>query len=317
MEYLPGGDMMTLLMRMDILPHDWVRFYVAETILALHSIHRLGYVHRDIKPDNLLFDAQGHLKLSDFGLCTSVKCYTDMVDENPSPPPESDTSMSYSQRTASWKRNRREKAYSTVGTPDYIAPEVLTQRGYGIECDFWSLGVIMFEMLVGYPPFYSEQPVQTCRKILNWRTSLAFPDDVEVEPDAKDLICRLICDSSSRMGARGGIAEFQSHPFFAGVNWDGIHVETPPFTPTLKGELDTSNFDKFEELETPEDVRVNAPAAGLKSFQPVSELDVPFLGFTFRRFGVHLDVDKQEAVVSRPKANRPALTANTFVAPPS
>lgn len=95
---------------------------------------------------------------------------------------------------ATWKKNRRGLAYSTVGTPDYIAPEVFLQTGYGEECDYWSLGCIMYECLVGYPPFCSETPHETYKKIMNWKTELVFPDEIHLSKDAKDLICSLICD---------------------------------------------------------------------------------------------------------------------------
>uniref|UniRef100_A0A7N0U857 non-specific serine/threonine protein kinase n=1 Tax=Kalanchoe fedtschenkoi TaxID=63787 RepID=A0A7N0U857_KALFE len=174
MEYLPGGDMMTLLMRKDILTEDEGRFYIAETILAIESIHKHNYIHRDIKPDNLLLDRYGHLRLSDFGLCKPLDCSTIQEDfsiannaEGASRGGEGSTAPKRTQQEQlqHWQKNRRMLAYSTVGTPDYIAPEVLLKKGYGMECDWWSLGAIMFEMLVGYPPFYSDDPMSTCRKV--------------------------------------------------------------------------------------------------------------------------------------------------------
>ncbi|XP_047661449.1 serine/threonine-protein kinase 38-like isoform X4 [Tachysurus fulvidraco] len=153
MEFLPGGDMMTLLMKKDTLTEEETQFYVAETVLAIDSIHQLGFIHRDIKPDNLLLDSKGHVKLSDFGLCTGLKkahrtefyrnlshsLNTDFTSQN----------MNSKRKAETWKRNRRQLAFSTVGTPDYIAPEVFMQTGYNKLCDWWSLGVIMYEMLIG------------------------------------------------------------------------------------------------------------------------------------------------------------------------
>lgn len=95
------------------------------------------------------------------------------------------------------------QAKSTVGTPDYIAPEVLRKSGYGMECDWWSLGAIMFEMLVGYPPFYSSDPMTTCRKIVGWKHCLQIPDDADLTPEAKDLIRRLMCEVEDRLGTYG------------------------------------------------------------------------------------------------------------------
>lgn len=215
MEFLPGGDMMTLLMKKDTLSEECTQFYIAETALAIDSIHKLGFIHRDIKPDNLLLDAKGHLKLSDFGLCTGLKkshrtdFYRDLSQAKPSDfskcvicLPKSyftmlgffvvitSSPMDSKRRAESWKKNRRALAYSTVGTPDYIAPEVFLQTGYGPACDWWSLGVIMYEMLIGYPPFCSENPQDTYRKVMNWRETLIFPAEVPISEEAKDTIIR-------------------------------------------------------------------------------------------------------------------------------
>lgn len=218
MEFLPGGDMMTLLMKKDTLSEECTQFYIAETALAIDSIHKLGFIHRDIKPDNLLLDAKGHLKLSDFGLCTGLKkshrtdFYRDLSQAKPSDFSKfylifahvgllyltifcyilviTSSPMDSKRRAESWKKNRRALAYSTVGTPDYIAPEVFLQTGYGPACDWWSLGVIMYEMLIGYPPFCSENPQDTYRKVMNWRETLIFPAEVPISEEAKDTIIR-------------------------------------------------------------------------------------------------------------------------------
>ncbi|CAN6458897.1 unnamed protein product [Victoria cruziana] len=170
----------------------------------------------DIKPDNLLLDRYGHLKLSDFGLCKPLDCSnlpslseSDSVGKNlhSSVGDGISNSSSAPKRTQQeqllhWQRNRRMLAYSTVGTPDYIAPEVLLKKGYGMECDWWSLGAIMYEMLVGYPPFYSDEPMTTCRKIVNWRTHLKFPEEAALSAEAKDLISKLLCNVEQRLGTK-------------------------------------------------------------------------------------------------------------------
>lgn len=122
------------------------------------------------------------------------------------------------EQLAHWQRNRRQLAFSTVGTPDYIAPEVLLKKGYGMECDWWSVGAIMFECLIGYPPFYSDDPLTTCRKIVNWRMFLRFPPEVPISPAARDLVQRLMCDVDDRLGTQG-VEEIKSHPFFAGAGF--------------------------------------------------------------------------------------------------
>merc|ERR1719226_462101 len=191
MEFLPGGDMMTLLMKKDTLSEDCTQFYVAETALAIDYIHKLGFIHRDIKPDNLLLDSNGHVKLSDFGLCTGLKkshrteFYRDLSQVKPL---DLTNPMDSKRKAESWKKNRRQLAYSTVGTPDYIAPEVFLQTGYTASCDWWSLGVIMFEMLIGYPPFCSENPQETYKKIMAWKETLAFPPEVPISEQAKETL---------------------------------------------------------------------------------------------------------------------------------
>lgn len=265
MEYLPGGDMMTLLMRKDTLSEDEARFYVGQCVLAIESIHKHNYIHRDIKPDNLLLDKNGHMKLSDFGLCKPLDCSNlpalqeyELNQNNTKDPlnPRQHRSASPGPRRTQqeqllhWQRNRRMLAYSTVGTPDYIAPEVLLKKGYGMECDWWSLGAIMYEMLVGYPPFYSDEPMTTCRKIVNWRNNLKFPDEAKLAPEAKDIISRLLCDVEHRLGTRG-VAEIKNHPWFKGLPWERLYEMEAAFKPEVKDELDTQNFEKFEEVNSP------------------------------------------------------------------
>ncbi|KAG5554301.1 hypothetical protein RHGRI_011983 [Rhododendron griersonianum] len=258
MEYLPGGDMMTLLMRKDTLTEDEARFYVGETVLAIESIHKHNYIHRDIKPDNLLLDRYGHMKLSDFGLCKPLDCSNlhekdFSVGSNLSGALQSDGRPAAPKRTQQeqlqhWQRNRRMLAYSTVGTPDYIAPEVLLKKGYGMECDWWSLGAIMYEMLVGYPPFYSDEPMSTCRKIVNWRTHLKFPEEAKLSPEAKDLISKLLCNVDQRLGTKGAY-EIKAHSWFKGIEWEKLYQMKAAFIPEVNDELDTQNFEKFEEVD--------------------------------------------------------------------
>ncbi|XVF32370.1 hypothetical protein REPUB_Repub17cG0076200 [Reevesia pubescens] len=291
MEYLPGGDMMTLLMRKDILTEDETRFYVAETVLAIESIHKHNYIHRDIKPDNLLLDRNGHLRLSDFGLCKPLDCST-LHDQdfsegsNINEVTENDEWPAAPKRTQKeqlqhWQKNRRMLAYSTVGTPDYIAPEVLLKKGYAMECDWWSLGAIMFEMLVGYPPFYSDDPISTCRKIVNWRSHLKFPVEAMLSAEAQDLISKLLCNVNQRLGSKGA-GEIKDHPWFQGVDWDRIYQMDAAFIPEVNDELDTQNFEKFDESE-------NQSQIPLKSGpwrKMLSSKDINFVGYTYKNFEI-------------------------------
>ncbi|XP_042478355.1 serine/threonine-protein kinase 38-like isoform X2 [Macadamia integrifolia] len=316
MEYLPGGDMMTLLMRKDTLTEDEARFYVAETVLAIESIHKHNYIHRDIKPDNLLLDRNGHMKLSDFGLCKPLDCssFPNLI--------ENDSGMGRNLKTATendryssappaprrtqqeqllhWQKNRRMLAYSTVGTPDYIAPEVLLKKGYGMECDWWSLGAIMYEMLVGYPPFYSEEPMSTCRKIVNWRTHLKFPEEAKLSAEAKDLVCKLLCNVEQRLGTKGA-HEIKAHPWFKGIPWDRLYQMEAAFKPEVKDELDTQNFEKFEE---------SGPAMKISSKsgpwrKMLSSKDVNFVGYTYKNFEIVNDDNMPGLVDLKKKTNKP------------
>lgn len=273
MEYLQGGDLMTHLMKHDILTEDVTRFYIAEVALAIWFVHQLNYVHRDLKPDNILLDRLGHVKLSDFGLCKGVDTaptpYMEQYQSEAKRAGGKADTASPKQKADTWKARTRTMMYSTVGTPDYIAPEVFAQSGYGPECDWWSLGVIMYECLVGYPPFYAEDPMDTCRKIVNWRRTLKFPEEAHLSVKAKDLMERLICDSKYRLG----FEQLKLHPFFNGIDFDNIRKGKAAIVPVLRSEEDTNYFDQFEEVPTP-----SPPVADLAEKKS-------FIGYTFKRAG--------------------------------
>jgi len=248
MEYCPGGDLMTILMREDILSEPHTRFYMSELAMAIQCVHDLGFAHRDLKPDNVLIDFEGHVQLSDFGLAKPIRTAKDeLVSEFkqaadsagdhpvlPANPPSN---------RASYKETRRRLMYSTVGTPDYIAPEVFAQKGYGLECDWWSLGVIMYECLVGYPPFYAEHPMETCRKIVRYPETLKIPPEAGLSWAAKDCIFRLICGARRRLDFEG----IKVHSFFNTCNWTDLRNHSPPFKVKMKGDDDHQNFEIYEE----------------------------------------------------------------------
>uniref|UniRef100_A0A1J3CRJ2 non-specific serine/threonine protein kinase n=2 Tax=Noccaea caerulescens TaxID=107243 RepID=A0A1J3CRJ2_NOCCA len=312
MEYLPGGDMMTLLMRKDTLTEDEARFYIGETVLAIESIHKHNYIHRDIKPDNLLLDRSGHMKLSDFGLCKPLDCSVLQEKDftlahNVSGALQSDGRPVAPRRTRSqmeqlqnWQRNRRMLAYSTVGTPDYIAPEVLLKKGYGMECDWWSLGAIMYEMLVGFPPFYSDDPMTTCRKIVNWRNYLKFPEEVRLSPEAKDLICRLLCNVEQRLGTKGAY-EIKDHPWFKGVEWGKLYQMKAAFIPQVNDELDTQNFEKFDET----DKQVPKVTKSGPWRKMLSSKDINFVGYTYKNVEIVNDDQLPGIAELKKKSTKP------------
>ena len=262
MEFLPGGDLMSLLMIRDILPELDAKFYAAELVLAIESVHKLNCIHRDLKPDNVLIGKDGHIKLSDFGLSKKIEypLYEDNtninnnnINLNNNNNDNIDTQkLSYSNQFSLFKtinKKRRAYAFSTVGTPDYIAPEVFNQKGYGPEVDWWSLGVIMFEMMIGYPPFFSNSSSETCRKILNWKTTLNIPEEANISNEAVDILKKLITSEDKRLGYHGA-EEVKNHPFFKGVDWEHLkEYFEPPFIPELQNDYDTRYFDEFEEKE--------------------------------------------------------------------
>jgi len=281
MEFLQGGDLMTVLMDKDILTEEATRFYVAEIALAIVSVHRLNYVHRDLKPDNILLDKSGHIKLSDFGLCKAFEASTvpyleqyKKVAADPKPIDVKGKEKEYIPKRQNWKTRGRQLAYSTVGTPDYIAPEVFAQTGYGQECDWWSLGVIMYECLVGYPPFYAEDPMSTCRKIVNWKKTLVFPPEANLSEAAKDLINKLICDSAARIS----FDLLKKHKFFEGVDWDNLPKTKPPIIPDVSGPTDTRHFDDFPDEDEPPADEPDPKTSGQVPQEPL-----PFDGFTYKR----------------------------------
>ncbi len=258
MEFLPGGDLMGLLMKEDTLSEETTRFYAAEMVLAIESVHDLGYIHRDMKPDNVLLDAYGHIKLTDLGLCKKV----DQVDRLPLTKHANSGLMSSSSSSASETSRKpyqrsRQIAYSTVGTPDYIAPEVLSQQGYGQECDWWSLGVILYECLVGYPPFYSDEAIETCRKIINWKHTLTFPQEeeeaksniVQLSENCRDFIRKLVCNAESRLGFRSA-RDIKAHPWFHGIQWDSLRHQKSPFIPQGGGHRYTEIISKLSSMHS-------------------------------------------------------------------
>jgi len=284
MEFLPGGDLMTLLMKKDTLTEEAAQFYISETALAIQSIHQLGFIHRDIKPDNILLDARGHVKLSDFGLCTGLKkshrtdFYSDLSNVSPTDFTTTGSPADSKRKLESWRGRRRALAFSTVGTPDYIAPEVFLQTGYDKRCDWWSLGVILYEMLVGYPPFASETPQETYSKILKWRTCLQFPADIPISEAGKATILALCSEADTRVREARLLTNL---PWFRSIDWDHLR-DRPAAIPVLVTSIDdTSNFDDFPDVEIGLGVERSPSQEEVKE---TKAKDWMFINYTFKRF---------------------------------
>lgn len=230
------------------IPEKWAIFYTMEVVLALDTIHNMGFVHRDVKPDNMLLDRFGHLKLADFGTC--MRMGPDGLI----------------------------KSSNAVGTPDYISPEVLQSQScggeYGRECDWWSVGIFLYEMLVGDTPFYADSLVGTYGKIMDHKNSLNFPADIEVSENAKSLIRAFLTDRSTRLG-KNGIAEIQAHRFFVNDTWtfENLRESVPPVVPELSSDDDTRNFDDIERDDSPEE-KFPVPQTFVGNH-------LPFVGFTY------------------------------------
>ncbi|VDO64644.1 unnamed protein product [Heligmosomoides polygyrus] len=228
MEYVEGGDCAALLKSAGTLPIDLSRLYVAETVLAIEYLHSYGIVHRDLKPDNLLITAMGHIKLTDFGLSKiGLMNRTTLVAEG----------------FESTVDTQQFKDKQLCGTPEYIAPEVILRQGYGKPVDWWALGVILYEFLVGCVPFFGDSPEDLFSKVIS--EEVEYPDgDEALPPDAEDLIRRLLEKNPvERLGAIVGATQLMVHPFFASLDFNTLLRQKAEFVPQLENEEDTSYFD--------------------------------------------------------------------------
>ncbi|XP_058094605.1 uncharacterized protein LOC131240407 isoform X2 [Magnolia sinica] len=255
MEYLPGGDMMTLLMRKDTLTEDEARFYIGETVLAVESIHKHNYIHRDIKPDNLLLDRDGHLKLSDFGLCKPLDC-SSFPNLN-----EKDIATG----------NNNIEATQNDGRPKRTQQEQLQH---------WQRNRRML--------------------IVNWRTHLKFPEEANLSPGAKDLISKLLCNVEKRLGGKGA-SEIKAHPWFQGVEWDRLYHMEAAFIPEVNDELDTQNFEKFDESEN--ETQTSSKTGPWRKM--LSSKDINFVGYTYKNFEIVNDHQVPGMAELKKKDNKP------------
>lgn len=245
MEYMPGGDMITWLCEEKICNFTTAQFYVAELCTAVASVHDMCFVHRDIKPDNILFGLDGHIKLSDFGLSKRFgRGGSDLLElergDRPEPIGEELEPLPQNGAPEDVKHLRERVIFeSLVGSPSYIAPEIVMRKKYGVSCDWWSVGIIMFEMLFGYPPFFSHETDRTLYKITHWKDYLHFPQHIDVPDCAVDLIKKFICDPADRLADFDTI---KAHPFFDGIDFSRLRQTKAIFQPTLSNPLDTRYF---------------------------------------------------------------------------
>ncbi|EPS71542.1 hypothetical protein M569_03217, partial [Genlisea aurea] len=237
MEYLNGGDLFSLLRNLGCLEEDVARIYIAEVVLALEYLHSLNVIHRDLKPDNLLIGPDGHLKLTDFGL-SKVGLINRTSDLSGPSAFLGDDKLKAAESCAKETENR--KKHSVVGTPDYLAPEILLGMGHGATADWWSVGVILFELLVGIPPFNAENPLQIFNNIIN--RDIPWPKiPEEMSCEAYDLINKLLTENPcQRLGAVGA-SEVKRHSFFRDINWDTLQKQKATFIPCADAH-DTSYF---------------------------------------------------------------------------
>uniref|UniRef100_A0AC35UA90 Protein kinase domain-containing protein n=1 Tax=Rhabditophanes sp. KR3021 TaxID=114890 RepID=A0AC35UA90_9BILA len=309
MEYVPGGDMMQLLITKEIFEENLAKFYIAELTCALEYVHKLGFIHRDVKPDNILISASGHIKLTDFGLCTGLRWTHDKrhymnadlegsvplhlrVDSFSLPQNEYPQSKLLEARYHS----KRNQAHSVVGTSNYMAPEVIKRSGHTQLCDWWSVGVILYEMVIGRPPFMSrtEDAAETQHKIVYWKDYLVLHDPTnKLSSNCLSIIDKLCRDQENRLGI-GGAAQVKQDPWFQSIDFNKLRNSQAPWIPKLEHAEDTSNFD---------DISFEDEIFGTD--QPQTSQNPAFFEFTYRHF---FDADSNTHTGQKQPHKRPPIS---------
>jgi len=235
LEFVNGGELFSHLRKEGRLPNDDALFYAGQIVLAFAYLHSMHIVYRDLKPENLLIDCGGYMKITDFGFAKVVE----------------------------------DRTWTLCGTPEYLAPEIIQSKGHGRAVDWWALGILMFEMLAGYPPFYDENPFGIYQKVL--AGTIDFPKHFDVK--AKDLIKRLLThDRAKRFGClKNGAEDIKKHKWYKGIDWEDLinRKIQPPFVPDVKAADDTSMFDRY-----PESSEASAPVVSAKDQELFSDFSV-------------------------------------------
>ncbi|XP_063068924.1 cAMP-dependent protein kinase catalytic subunit PRKX-like [Engraulis encrasicolus] len=224
LEYMPGGELFSFLRSKGKFNNNTGLFYSAEIVCAIEYMHTKDIVYRDLKPENILMDCEGHIKLTDFGFAKKL-----CVD----------------------------RTWTLCGTPEYLAPEVIQGKGHGTAVDWWALGVLIFEMLSGHPPFFDDNPFGIYQKVLSGKLECPRHLDFYV----KDLIKKLLMvDKTKRLGnLRNGAEDVKKHRWFKPVDWDVVPQRRlkPPIVPKVTHEGDTSNFDAYPDEKRRKDPPVS------------------------------------------------------------
>jgi len=214
LEYVVGGEFFTHLRNAGRFTEETSKFYAAQIVLTFEFLHSKDIIYRDLKPENLLLDKNGNCKITDFG-------FAKIIDH---------------------------RTYTLCGTPDYLAPEIILNKGHGKPVDWWALGVLIYEMIAGYPPFYDDDPMGTYQKILHGK--IEYPS--HFSRNARDLIRKLLyADLTKRYGnLKAGPRDIKNHPWFSGIDWKAVVQKDlfAPIQPEFEGDDDTSNFDDYSDV---------------------------------------------------------------------
>ena len=232
LEYVPGGELFTLLRTQQVFPLETAKFYIAHIIIIFEYLHSKNIIYRDLKPENILINKDGYLKLTDFGFA---------------------------------KYLNNEKTYTLCGTPEYLAPEIILNKGHGKPVDWWTMGILLYEMLVGIDPFSDDDPMMIYQKIVKGK--IHFPKSVD--KDAKSLIKHLLNgDTTKRYGClKNGVKDIVNHRLFDKFDWRSfVFLKTKaPYIPPIKNSSDTSNFGQYPDSD--------------KECKSIDKKDDPFLSW--------------------------------------